>query len=364
MKLLPVNRVCSIDWSILKVYMSDNSTKVTIWLLALLAVLEGAAWGAGGTRAYLNRPDAWYDGEEAARIAENILSWQSEPGGWPKNQDVTAVPFAGDRAELHPTFDNRATTDELRFLAHIYEETGRTKYRRAFERGYDHILKAQYPTGGWPQFYPPSTKYHRHITFNDDAMVRLLNFLRETCEEDRYDFIGSRRRKAAVKAFRAGIDCILKCQIRVDGRLTAWCAQHDELDYSPRSARAFELTSISGSESAGIVRLLMSLDKPGPRVVTAVNGAAAWFEEVALHGIRVDVKNGDRVIVEDASAPPLWARFYEIGSNRPIYCGRDGVKKYGLDEIDSERRNGYSWLGNWPRRLMDKEYPAWKKRLD
>jgi lysophospholipase L1-like esterase len=59
----------------------------------------------------------------------------------------------------------------------------------------------------------------------------------------------------------------------------------------------------------------------------------------------------------------MWARFYEIGTNRPIFADRDGVAKHDLAAIGYERRNGYAWLGYWPRPLLDKEYPAWKQKL-
>lgn len=337
--------------------------KETAICLLVLWVLVGPAWSAAGTRAYLDKPQSWFEGPEAQRIAANLLSWQSESGGWPKNTDVAAQPYTGDRSKLRPTFDNRATTDELRFLAKIYEVSHRKNYKASFERGVDYILNAQYSTGGWPQFDPPGRKYHRHITFNDDAMVRLLNFLHEVCGDDLYAFAGADRRKAAQKAFDTGVDCILRCQIRVGGRPTAWCAQHDELDFSPRPARSFEPASISGAESVGIVRLLMSITEPGPDVVAAVDSAAAWFRKVELRGFRMEVHDGNKLVVKDPSAPPLWARFYEIGTDRPVYCSRDGVIKYELAEIDEERRNNYRWLGNWPQHLLEQEYPAWKKRM-
>ena len=59
----------------------------------------------------------------------------------------------------------------------------------------------------------------------------------------------------------------------------------------------------------------------------------------------------------------MWARFSEIGTNRPIFSDRDGVAKHDLAEIGYERRNGYSWLGTWPAPLLEKEYPAWKAKL-
>ena len=151
--------------------------------------------------------------------------------------------------------------------------------------------------------------------------------------------------------------------------MTAWCAQHDEKDYSPRPGRSYELVSLSGGESVGIVRLLMSLEEPSPEVMRAVEGAVAWFESVKLKGIRVVVEKDaksptgkNRVVVKDSDAPPLWARFYQINSNKPIFADRDGVARHDLAEIGYERRNGYAWLGSWPQRLLEKEYPAWKAK--
>jgi pectate lyase len=323
-----------------------------------------------GVAEYLKKPDAWFAGAQAKTIASNILSYQSDQGSWPKNTDTTVVPFTGDRKQLKGTFDNSATTDELRFLARIFNATGEDRYRRAFDKGVDHILQAQYPTGGWPQFYPPGAGYPRHITFNDDTMVRLLEFVRQLYQSKIYQFMDDSKKTAARRAFERGVECILKCQIKVDGKLTAWCAQHDEKDLAPRPGRAYELVSLSGNESAKIVRLLMSLEKPSPEVVASIEAAVAWFELVKIKGIRVELrqdaqapKGTNKVVVQDSDAPPLWARFYEIDTNRPIFSDRDGVAKADLADIGYERRNGYAWLGAWPQQVLEKDYPAWKKRL-
>lgn len=343
-----------------------------IWALGAVGMLAVGAAAAHAQRAaqYLNRPAAWWRTAEAAAVAENILSYQSPLGGWPKNTSTTAKKYTGQPESLKPTFDNGATTDELRFLARLVTATAEARYRQAFERGFDYILKAQYPNGGWPQFYPPGPQYHRHITFNDHAMARLMEFLRESWTAPHCRFLDEARRQAARAAFARGIECILKCQVRVNGELTAWCAQHDELDFQPRPARTFEPVSLSGCESVGLVRLLMSLDHPTPEVVRAVEAAVAWLEKVQVRGIKVvDIQDPqqpggkDRVVRRDPAAPPLWARFYEIGSNRPIFCDRDGVVKYALADIGHERRNGYAWYGTWPQKLLQVEYPAWKKRL-
>ena len=73
-------------------------------------------------------------------------------------------------------------------------------------------------------------------------------------------------------------------------------------------------------------------------------------------------KGYDQVVVEDAAAPPLWARFYDVQSNKPMFCGRDGVVKSSIAEIEYERRNGYRWYVDRPARLLDREYPEWRNR--
>jgi PelA/Pel-15E family pectate lyase len=336
--------------------------------LLLLAALSAHAAGA---RDFLSRSDEWFASPEAARLGENILSWQSEGGGWPKNTDTTK-PFAGDRSKLQGTFDNGATTDELRFLARMIGAPNSSSARscsNAFTRGLAHILAAQYTNGGWPQYSPPpANKYHRHITFNDNSMTRLMIFLREVATEKGYDFVPREQRAAAQRAFRLGVDCILRCQIKVNGQLTGWCAQHDEIDFRPQPARTFELASLSGSESVGLVRLLMSIENPSPEIVRAVDAAVAWLESAKISGLELaEVKDADgrkdKVVKNNPAAEPMWARFYEIETGKPIYAGRDGVKKYSLAEIERERRTGYSWLGTWPESLLEKDYPKWKQHI-
>ena len=116
-----------------------------------------------------------------------------------------------------------------------------------------------------------------------------------------------------------GVDCVLRTQVQRDGQLTAWCAQHDEKTLAPAWARKYEPPSLSGHESAGIVRFLMEIERPTPAVIAAVEGAVAWFKAVAIHGVSVETFTDaegrrDRRIVADPSAEPLWARFYELGT--------------------------------------------------
>ena len=333
--------------------------RATLSLIALLLgiVASSAAERAG---AYLNKPADWFQSDEGKAIIKNIIAWQTPEGSWPKNTATTVPPSGAPRKG---TFDNGATIDELRLLARSLSSTKDSASSEAFLKGLDLILRAQYPNGGWPQSYPPGNGYARHITFNDGSMVRLMNFVRDVATKTDFAFVDSDRRDRCRSAFERGVQCIVKTQIRVDGVLTAWCAQHDENTLEPRSARTYELISLSGAESAGILDLLMTLEKPSAEVIASVDAAVAWFDSVQLKGIRETRVDGDKRIVPDPDAPPLWARFYEIGTNRPIFVGRDGVKKYAISEIESERRNGYAWYGRWGQSLPRK-HAAWKKRIN
>jgi PelA/Pel-15E family pectate lyase len=192
-------------------------------------------------------------------------------------------------------------------------------------------------------------------------MVRLLEFLKDSTASDEFAFLGPDRRKAAATAFERGVDCIVKCQIYIGGKPTVWCAQHDEVTLAPAKARDYELPSLSGSESAGIVRFLMDLEKPSPAVIRAVKGAVAWFESAKIAGYRYGKSGKDRVLEKDPAAPPIWARFYDLETGKPFFCDRDGIKKDSVDQIGAERRNGYAWYGNWGESVA-KDFAKWPHR--
>jgi PelA/Pel-15E family pectate lyase len=235
----------------------------------------------------------------------------------------------------------------LSFLARVVTAQPQERHRESFLKGFDYLLKAQYPNGGWPQFYPDLEGYYKHITFNDNAMIGVMKLLRDVAAaKPAFAFVDEARRALAAKAVEKGIDCILKTQVIVNGRRTVWCAQHDEVTLAPAAARKYELVSLSGGESVEIVRFLMAIKNPSPEVVEAIESAVAWFKDSQ---------------VKDPEGKPTWARFYEIGSNRPIFSGRDGRVKYNLSEIEEERRTGYAWYGDWPAKLLKEDYPAWKK---
>lgn len=282
---------------------------------------------------------------------------------------MSLAPTEGQQAERwfnEPTIDNGATTTQIEFLARVNDAQPNSAWSTAIERGIDYLLAAQSPSGGWPQFFPLKPGYYSHITYNDNAMVNVLTVLRAVSQAKApYQFIDEARRLRASTAVERGVACILQTQIIQNGQLTVWCAQHDESTLAPAWARNFEPPSLSGNETVGIVRFLMSLDRTSPEIIAAIEGAVTWLRAHAISGLRVQTSVGpvgerDRLAVSDPAAPPLWARFYELDTNRPIFLGRDRVVRYHHNEIEQERRSGYGYLGTWPATLIEREYPAWK----
>ena len=361
--------------------------KTIKWMVMGLLCLFAAAMalGAQGGKApattiswkrCLSQRGEFYSSDEAIRIADNVLLYQRENGGWLKGGDMALVLSEKDKAAVlkdknkgNSTIDNGATHTQIRYLAKVYSAIKLERIRQGFLKGVDYLFEAQYDNGGWPQRYPNLSGYSRRITFNDNAMIGVMSVLRDIAEKKGgYTFVDEGRRRKAKEAVQKGIECILKCQIVVDGKRTAWCQQHDEKTFEPKSARSYEKISICGGESVGIVKFLMSIDNPNKEIIEAVQSTVAWFDHVKLTGIRQvnkpdDSERGnDKVIIKDTTAPPIWARFYEIGTNRPIFCGRDGKIKYTMAEIEHERRTGYAWYGYGPAELLARDYPAWQKK--
>ena len=303
-------------------------------------------------------------------LADSIVKYQMSSGGWVKNQDWQK---GADLAYINKcmktgigsTIDNGATTSEMKVLAKVYAETHEKRYRESFIRGLHYVLDMQYANGGWPQFYPArkDVRYASRITFNDNAMVSVMLMLRDVAEnKDMYAplHISKSLRKRAMAAFNRGVDCILKCQVRKNGRLTVWCQQHDEVTLAPASARAFELASLTGhGETVDIILLLMSIPNPSDEVKASIRGAIEWLmahaiKDKAIERYQREDGRYDIRLVDSPNAPLLWARYYDLETEEPFFCDRDGIPRKHLEDIGYERRNGYSWLGTSPNKLRVK----------
>jgi pectinesterase len=312
-------------------------------------------------------------------VADNMLLFQRNCGGWSKHYQEKKVDYKKEYSieekalitdesnRNDATIDNEATSKEIKYLIKIYHKTKEKKYLRAAENGIKYLLKMQYKNGGFPQFYPDLSSYKHCITYNDNAMINALNVLYDISKKaNGFDVVDANFFKPSKIAVQKGVDCILKTQVKVKGKSTVWCAQHNEKTLKPAKARAYELPSLSGSESVGIVKFLMKQDNQSVQVKKSIEAAIEWFNKSKIIGYKYEdipdstlPKGRDRGIIPEAGNV-LWARFYDIETNQPFFCGRDGIKRKNVSEIEYERRNGYAWYGSWAKDLLEKEYHIWK----
>jgi len=352
--------------------------RITLLFLLFLGFSRGQAQSQNPSwkQIVYSKDDAWFRSKEAQETAENVVLFQRNIGGWPKNIQMQKTLSEKEKKELLAlkpsskdcTIDNGATTMELLFLSKIYKQNPQERYKIAFLKGIEYLLKAQYENGGWPQFFPLENKYSSHITFNDDAMVNVLKTLKEIKNQTDYFSIkpSEEIREKAGQAFEKGIDCILKTQFNQNGVLTGWCAQHDEFSLFPAKARSYELPSLSGYESAKIVLLLMDEKNPSKEIRKAIYSAVSWFEKTKMTNLKeviVSDENGkavDKKMVHSEKEEPIWARFMELQNNKPFFADRDGVKKDSISEIGHERRNGYAWYTSEPQKVLER-FQLWRK---
>ena len=303
------------------------------------------------------------------------------------------------------TLDNDATNTELHFLAELSAALPGhegDKYRAAALRGFEYLLHSQYPNGGWPQVWPLEGGYHDAITYNDDAvtesaevlarvaaagrvtdepdavdpeMVAMLKKMGRTVPEEHavvedYSFVPAALRVRAKAAVAKALECILATQLRVpaeDGKgtvLTVWAQQNDPLTLEAESARNYERPSLSSGESASVMIYLMSIEHPSPAVVRSIEAAAAWFEAHKIMGYTFSGGRGTpggRALHATPGAGPIWARYYSLTTQKPIFGDRDKSIHDDVMELSLERRNGYGWYGGAPKGALE-AYVEWKKK--
>lgn len=326
----------------------------------------------------LNRAAAWYGSPEAVHVADNIVSFQTPAGGWGKNVDrngpvrvrgqhYVAIESARESWNFIGTIDNDATSKELRFLArvqgHVPEEAAKT-YRAAFAKGMRYLFNSQYPNGGLPQVYPLQGGYHDAITLNDNALAEVLDLFQKVAgRQAEYGFVPEVLANEARVAAEKIIKVVLDMQIVIDGVKTGWGQQHDALTLAPVGARNFEPIALASVESARILTVLMQLPNPSPQVIAAIHAGAAWLQRTALRDVEFTAANPTtgRQLVARPGAGPLWSRYYDIKTMKPIFGERDRTIHDDVNLVSLERRNGYGWYNNGPARCLQL-YVTWARK--
>ena len=326
-----------------------------------------------------------YREDQIVEIANNVLLYQRDNGGWIENRDPARILSEADiqaaKAEkTNPkgSFDNRNVYSHVEYLFGAYEQTRHKPYREAALKGLRYTLAMQHQKcGGWPHTVPGEQPYHPYITMADEVTSGVLRMLRKVEQAEAPFQSVSAADRAAVAAARAkGDACVLQLQIRQGDKLAGWGGQYDPETLQPAQGRSFELPAMVSQESVEMARYLMGIPNPSPEVIAAIDGVMAWFERSKLTGWKIETikleqpvkyefhtATTDRRLVQDPAAGPLWGRFYDVKDNSIVLANRDGIRVQEYSQIHHERRTGYAWYGTWPAKLLNEEYPAWKKRM-
>jgi PelA/Pel-15E family pectate lyase len=170
--------------------------KVITFLFATLCLLDAkVSW-----KSVLKQKSDWYGSAEARKLADKVMLYQRNNGGWPKNQDFSKKIDTDDLKELtkqrsnlkDTTIDNGATYTPLKFLTRVWQAQASPGLEASLHRGIAFLLTSQYNNGGWPQ-RPRSSGYGLHITYNDGAMIGVMSFLRDL-EKDPITFLRKGRK--------------------------------------------------------------------------------------------------------------------------------------------------------------------------
>ncbi|WP_437922064.1 pectate lyase [Sphingobacterium sp. LRF_L2] len=316
--------------------------------------------------------------EKIDTLAEKVLHYQLANGAWPKQLSDKSVvnyglPLTPDLLNTikstgtkHATIDNKATSREIDILMNAYSKTKKKTYLQAAEKGIDYLLTAQYNNGGFPQYYPDSSLYRGQITLNDNAMVNALAILDATATgSGSYKEVQNSLKKRAADAVEKGISCLLSLQVKQNDTLTIWAAQYDHHTLTPAQARSFEPASLSTAESVNVVRFLMK-QPYSDQIRQSVDAAVRWFATHDIEGYRFEhIKNsqGDdvRELIPDSTSI-IWSRFYDLQNNKPIFGDRDNSTTYNFQDVSNERKNGYAWFVDSPRKLVEIDYAKWVKK--
>ncbi|MGI5819893.1 MAG: pectate lyase [Armatimonadota bacterium] len=256
--------------------------------------------------------------EMAEEIGDALATIQTVTGGWPARARLSQPPGSGTRSDLD---DNRSQSS-VRFFVELVDAGADERHREVMQRGLDFLLEAQYPSGGWPQYFPipeDQNNYQRYHTINDatipDCMRALMAAWHAFGEQDHLD--------AVIRA----ADWLL--EVRLPG--AAWAQQYYDdfvtgplIPNHPAPARWFEPIAITAGETGAVISVLTDvwLETGDDKYIEPFDEVVEWYERSQLEDGR-------------------WARFYALHTNRPLYCTPDRIITYS----DENLRPGYGWKG-------------------
>ena len=274
-----------------------------------------AAWKATDDRFYL----------DAARDVARALVWgQRQVGGWDHRVDVSHLTPEAQypkRKKGRCTFDDKITQGAIEFLIETDSVIDEKWLDDAIELAMAFMLQSQCENGAWTQWYPLRGGYHDYYTFNDNSINDCISvMLKAHRTYGKPEYLQSAKR---------GGDFLIDSQLPAPQ--AGWAQQYDH-KMKPAWARSFEPPGVCSAATVRNIRTLteLYLYTHDPKFLQPVPPAIKWLDESKIDD-------------------NLWARLYEISSNRPVYGDRtDGNKvHYDYDKVSEKERTSYAWRGEY-----------------
>ena len=217
--------------------------------------------------------------------------------------------------------------------------------------------------GATRRFSPLQGGYHDAVTFNDDALVRVGELLRDIAAgKAGFAQLPLDQRGAAKAAYDRLVKLILRSQVLSRGQLSIWAQQYDMLALTPAGARNFEPASLATGESGGVLAFLMDDPAPTPVMRRAIESGVSWLRAHALADVAWTKPDGEAAkrLVPSPGAEPLWPRYVDIASGRALFGDRDRTIHDTVTDLSPERRSGYAWYVTTPGKTL-KAYECWRR---
>lgn len=177
------------------------------------------------------------------------------------------------------------------------------RFTKPFANDNGKIKKANFPTN-WSREYQ-KISYTEFFTLNDGTVVDLIELMlvaHEIYDDPRW-----------LKSAMRGGDFLLLAQLPEPQ--PGWAQQYNQ-EMQPEWARKFEPPAITGGESQGVINMLMTLyEQTG--------------EEKYLRPVKRALEYYQSLILPDGRL----ARFYEMGTDRPLYFTRSYDLVYTDDDL-------------------------------
>lgn len=291
-------------------------------------------------------------------FVENILHFQNPDGGWGKRGDYTinyskkqlkkiyqapdSHDLNGENIRVSSDFDNECTWGHIHYLAQVYRSWPDECIKESIEKGLKFIVRSQHKkSNSW------ENKNHRHITYNDGVMTGVLGLLLDILHNTSFQYLAGELDLENV--YLRGIDCILKTQIkRANGKFGIWAQQHDHETLEPVWARSYEMPAYATSESVGVIKLLqrhrLHYDENAADIDTRIESAIKFLRELQLFNREWEGYYDPRKGKPFPTGRPIWARFYDLNTERPIFANRGREIVRNIKEVKPERLHGYGWF--------------------